>query len=32
MNLRSLPDDCNGLLLDVDSNYLVQLELKKVLL
>ena len=32
MNLRSLPDDCNGLLLDVDSNYLVQLELKKVLI
>lgn len=32
MNLRSLPDDCNGLFLDIDSNYLVQLELKKVLI
>jgi hypothetical protein len=30
MNLRSLPEDCGGLLFDVDANYLVQLELKQV--
>jgi hypothetical protein len=30
MNLRSLPEDCGGMLFDVDANYLVQLELKQV--